>query len=255
MAKLSINFWDDQLDYRYFSPDTQPDYRQFLQTEWQELVKKNDLANAFVFSWSLRSVLWPELIKYNALEVRFSHNGLVGEGYGPLIYFGNTLEIKDLPTKSLQNLEGGLILESGFFSESDMFLSDHTDGGGFLGVQSLQIQFLSYDYIEQDEEQEDEEVLYEYTFSADFRITDDQFHQTSWAALSDLEQKEILNNLLDFSLAQLGEYGEYVHDVTDLFAAILAHTQTHPQVTQTLLTKLDELKLSQLSDIHGIHNT
>ncbi len=145
MAKLSINFWDQDLDYKIFDSGSQPDYRQFLHTDWADLVAQNDFTHGFDFSWSLRSILWPELIRINKLEIRFSHDGSSGNGYGPLIFFGNTSQIKDIPTKSLQTLESNLTLESAFFSDSDMFFSDRTDDGGFLGIQTLQNEFLSYE--------------------------------------------------------------------------------------------------------------
>ena len=249
MTKLNVNFWDQDLEYKYFSSETQPDYRQFLDMNWPDLIRQNNLTQAFDFSWSLRSVLWPELIRNNALEIRFSHDGVAGDGYGPLIYFGNTSEIKDLPTESLRTLASDLTLECAYFSESDMFLADHTDDRGFLGIESLQIEFLSYEDTDQEEDVEDveeEDVLFEYTFSADFRITDEGSHQTTWKQLSELEQKRILDSLVIFSLAQLDEFEEYVHEVTDLFAAILVHPDTHLEVTQTLLTQLEKLKLNEL---------
>ena len=253
MTKLNVNFWDQDLEYKYFSSEAQPDYRQFLDMNWLNLIRQNNLTQAFDFSWSLRSVLWPELIRSNTLEIRFSHDGLTGDGYGPLIYFGNTSEIKDLPTESLRTLESDLTLESAYFSESDMFLADHTDDRGFLGIQSLQIEFLSYedtDLVDEedvDEEDVDEEdVLFEYTFSADFRITDGCSHQTTWKQFSESEQNRILDSLMIFSLAQLDEFGDYVHEVTDLLAAILVHPDTYSEVTQTLLTQLEKLKLNEL---------
>jgi hypothetical protein len=243
MTKLNVNFWDQDLEYKYFSSEAQPDYRRFLDMDWPDLIRQNNFTQAFDFSWSLRSVLWPELIRNNALEIRFSHDGVTGDGYGPLIYFGNTSEIKDLPTESLRTLESDLTLENVFFTESDMFLADHTDDQGFLGIQSLQIEFLSYEDTDQDDE---DDALFEHTFTADFRITDVRSHQTTWKQLSELEQKRILDSLVIFSLAQLDEFEEYVHEVTDLLAAILVHPDTHLEVTQTLLTQLEKLKLNEL---------
>jgi len=249
LTKLTINFWDDEIDYREFALETQPYFHQYLDVDWKELIKVNDLEKAFDFSWSLRSILWPELVKKNLMEIRFTHNGLVGMGYGPLIYFGDTSKIKNLPTNSLKDLENGLILESPYFPDSDKFMSDYMDGSGFLGIQSLQVQFLSYEEIEAGDEID---PFYENTFSADFKITDEKMNGAAWTDIGNQEQARILDNLIYFSLGQLEEYGEFVHDVSDLFATILVHESTHPNVAKTLLAKLEILRLKDLSTIY--HN-
>lgn len=249
MTKLSINFWDEEIEFQMFSIDMQPDYRKYLDENWKKVVQENDMEKAFNFAWSLRSILWPELVKKGALEIRFAHDGSSGTGFGPLMYFGNTQGIKDLPTKSIQDRKNGLILESLFFSASDIFMANYFEGVGFLGIPSLQIEFLAYEVIEINEEEESLETFFENTFSADFKISDMQLHETSWADLAKSEQNQILHCLTEFSLGQLEVHGEYVHEVTDLFASILAHDLTDLDVRQKLLRNLDSLQLSDLVSI------
>lgn len=251
MTKLSVKFWDEEMEYRLFTADRQPDFNDYLDINWEELVQENELEKASCFAWSIRSILWPELVSRNELEVRFTHDGSLGTGYGPLIVVGDTGKFRELPTKLLQSIDSAVILECDLFSDSDMFMGDYFDGLGFLGIQSLQLEFLSYEVIEANDDEDDEsfEVFYENTFSADFRITDKQLHGIRWAEIGDSRQSQILNGLIEYSFGQLREHGEYVHEVTDLFAAILIHDSTYPKARQELLSNLEKLKLNELAVI------
>lgn len=251
MTKLGIRFWDEEMQYQLFPANKQPDFNDYLNVNWEELVQENDSEQGFNFAWSLRSILWPELVGKNRLEIRFTHDGTVGTGYGPLIILDKTQGLRDLPTNSLKSIDYDLILECDSFSDSDMFMGDYFDGMGFLGIQSLQVEFVSYEDIDSNighvDDDELLEVFYENTFSADFRITDKHLHATRWAEIGPDKQSQILNGLISYSSAQLKEYEEYVQEVTDLLAAILIHDDTHEKVRQQLLSKLDALKLGGLA--------
>lgn len=242
MAKHEINFWDLELDYHHFSADNQPNFMSYLELDWEKKLKANDTRVMFEFLWSMRLMLWQSLIERNLLEVRFIHDGQSGSGSGPYLFFGNTINLKELSTEELLRKPIGTLLECEYFSDSDRFLADYSDETGFLGLSTLQLEFLKYEEIEFDED--DVEVFFEFTFSADYRITSQNLPRKPWYQVSEEIQLKAVNSLIDLADAQLSEYSEFVQDVSDIFICMSLDLSSSNKVRQSALDYLAKLRIT-----------
>jgi hypothetical protein len=192
----------------------------------------------------MRLSLWPSLIESNLLEVRFLHDGLTGNGSGPYLFFQDTSHIKNLPTDELLKMSIGTLLASDYFSDSDRFLADIDDETGFLGLPTLQIEFLKYEEMEFD--REDIEVFFEHTFSADYRITSIKMPKKAWHQNSEEVQLLALNSLTNLADAQRKAYDELIQDLSDILVCIALYPKSAKSIQQLSIDYLEKSGINLL---------
>jgi hypothetical protein len=236
---VNINFWSLDLDWIYYDDKSTPNVFKLVNSNWTDLINNNDWRDVFDFCWGMRVHLWPGLIEANKIEVRFIHDGEIGDGEGPLIFFGNTSKIQDQQVDNFIQEFAGIILADSF-TDSDQFDRDY-DNVGFLGLKELPVDYLYHRDLDVGEENDD--VYSEITYSAEWRIKSNK--SNLWKELSFAQRNVLVSATVELYQSQMELIGEMYFDIRDVLACAALHPSTEPE----LKLKIQELKDDFISNL------
>jgi hypothetical protein len=236
---VNVNFWSPDLDWIYYDDKSTPNLFKLVNSSWIDLINNDDWRDVFDFCWGMRIHLWPGLIEENKIEVRFIHDGEIGDGEGPLIFFGDTSKIQDQQVDNfIQEFDGIILADS--FTDSDQFDRDYDDVG-FLGLKELPIDYLYHRDL--DVGKEDDDVYSEFTYSAEWRIK--SIKSNLWKDLSSEQRNILVSAAVEIYQSQMELIGEMYFDIRDVLACAALHPSTEPE----LKTKIQKLKDDFISNL------
>ncbi len=163
-------------------------------------------------SWSMRRILWPDLIPTDRVNVRFLHSHESGSGTGPITM---------IRTKAGEDSD--LSFSTRDFENSDTMHMEYGAEPGLFGWPELSLTYLSF-------EEHDDSDLYEHSFDAEARV--DVEHDEASASWSDLDaetQKLVMNAILAGHAIQMEEFEELIVAGTDVLPMIAIHPGTLPE--------------------------
>lgn len=160
-------------------------------------------------AWSMRRILWRDLIPMNRVNVRFLHSHESGSGTGPITM---------IRTKAGQDTD--LAFSTGDFENSDTMHMEFGAEPGLFGWPELSLTYLSF-------EEYDDSDLYEHSFDAEARVDVEQDEASApWSDLDIDTQKLVVNAILAGHAIQMEEFEELIVAGTDVLAMIAVHPGT-----------------------------
>jgi hypothetical protein len=219
MKPVSLCVWGQDYEWEWviaLNPRFDPSF-ELEKLELDDLLGEQ----GWKYIWSVRLAMWQELVPRNVIAVEFSHDGLSGNGEGPITSFFD-------PEMTL----GPVTLSGADFCESDRFYFSFSGGPDVFGLPGFALEGVFH------QEFDDETGFdnFEHTFTRRDLLTIDvtpTSPEKSWADLTANEQGAVLANINHFLKAQIDEYAEVVLDASDLLCLIASHPMTHEAIRRS----------------------
>lgn len=195
-----------------------------------EEVDRSDDADGLVdplwrLLWSLRRVMWRDMIPEGRAGVRFVHRHEAGDGVGPITYIGLAGSLGASPSQ-WDNDSSLLVFSGSEFADSDTMHMEFASDPGLFGWLEFSQQYVSY-------ADNNDSDLYEHSFDAESVLAvDASLAPPVWSLMESSAQLRILSSIFQAHQREMDEFEELWVDGSDVLALIAAHPTTSTEVLE-----------------------
>lgn len=178
--------------------------------------------------WTLRRMMWRDLIPEQRVGVRFVHRHDVGEGEGPFTCIGMPSSIEG-PSAEWVNDPTTTTFACEVFAESDIMHLAYDDHGELFGWPELSLSYESY----KDRDDPGGFDRYEFSFDAEAVVqVDTSLAPPVWSRLPPSMQVAVLEAIIKAHTAEMDHFQELLVDGSDVLAMIAAHPASSAEVLE-----------------------